>query len=298
MKKWLFLLCIIPLLSLFFISRERPLPSGCDIVVFSYDRPMQLYAFLQSLFSHTNDAKSIVVLYRSSKEDYAKGYLLVEKDFPTVHFVKQPNDPVSFKPIFLEILKNKTPSSHIGFAVDDIIVTDSFSFKEILSAMEEFQAHGFYLRLGSNITYSYMENISTPPPPLKEWKKGIFFFRFLEGKGDWGYPQSLDMTIFPKQQVLSDIEKLSFTNPNQLESSWSKKNHAHKRGLCFQRSKIVNIPVNLVQTSWKNRNMGSYCPQELLDLFFQGAKIDIRPFVKIDNPSAHIEKELSFVTVN
>jgi hypothetical protein len=73
----------------------------------------------------------------------------------------------------------------------------------------------------------------------------------------------------------------------------------HHRGLCFKRSKVVNIPMNLVQTIWTGSiNMGTLSQSYLLDLFNKGKRIDFEALFQINNPSAHINYEPSFTDRN
>ena len=69
-----------------------------------------------------------------------------------------------------------------------------------------------------------------------------------------------------------------------------------KSKLCYECSKIVNLPINKVQTTYNNRSMETLKPEDLLHLFEQGKKIDIKPLRGIKNRSAHMEYTLSFIT--
>jgi hypothetical protein len=74
-----------------------------DLVVFSYDRPMQLYAFLESTYMYLDNLGEIRVIYRASDERYEASYCIVKEDFPNVFYMKQGNSPQDdFKPLTLE----------------------------------------------------------------------------------------------------------------------------------------------------------------------------------------------------
>jgi hypothetical protein len=70
----------------------------------------------------------------------------------------------------------------------------------------------------------------------------------------------------------------------------------HKTGLCYEQTKIVNIPLNRVQTDWNNRHMNSYTTAQLLDIFNSGMKIDIKPLFHVVNRAAHMEYIPTFIT--
>ena len=46
--------------------------NNVDIIIFSYDRPLQLYAFLESIDQYCVGVGKCFVLYRASDKDYEK----------------------------------------------------------------------------------------------------------------------------------------------------------------------------------------------------------------------------------
>ena len=48
--------------------------SSVDLVVFSYDRPLQLFAFLESTNQFVSGLGEISIIYRYSDENYEKAY--------------------------------------------------------------------------------------------------------------------------------------------------------------------------------------------------------------------------------
>ncbi|MBM3201448.1 MAG: glycosyltransferase family 2 protein, partial [Chlamydiae bacterium] len=82
--------------------------NACDLVVFSFNRPLQLFALLESTELHVKGMRKIAVLMRSD-EEFIEGYNKVKERFPYVHFVEQPkiNTRESFKPILLDLLFGK-----------------------------------------------------------------------------------------------------------------------------------------------------------------------------------------------
>ncbi len=61
-----------------------------------------------------------------------------------------------------------------------------------------------------------------------------------------------------------------------------------KKGLFYAHAKIVNLPLNRVQSECANISMKEFSAQMLLDIFNQGLKIALEPLYKIDNKSAHM----------
>lgn len=271
-----------------FFYRENQKSSSVDILVFSYDRPMQLYACLESIYAHMDHIGYVSVVARVSSEEFRKSYEVLEKTFNEAQFIFQGANPKEdFKPLVMRaVLTSKSP--YIAFAVDDIIVKDHVDLAECSSALQSLGAWGFYLRLGKNITHCYMQNKDVHLPPLTPWKNDVYSWAFAHAEGDWGYPNSVDMTIFSKDMIQKDLEKIEFHSPNSMESNWAQKSKKKKMGICYSVSKIVNVPLNLVNHS-TNKNMGSSEVKELLRHFQAGLKMDIAPLYKMDNRSPHEE---------
>ena len=66
---------------------------NADLVVFSFDRPLQLYAFLESAEKFVKGLGQISVIYRCSGDQFQQGYDKVQKCFKQVKFLAQGKDP-------------------------------------------------------------------------------------------------------------------------------------------------------------------------------------------------------------
>lgn len=277
-----------------------------DMLIFSFDRPLQLYAFLESIDTYVHGVDSIAVLYRVSEQQYQAAYDECFRKFAHLNLrqYKQGADPrADFKNLVLEWLSS-VRNEYVLFGVDDIIVKDYVDIADCITHMKANDAHGFYLRLGANITQCYTEGIATPVPAHREVAPGVYAFTFADGKGDWGYPSSVDMTIYATAEVRSIVPDLYFDNPNRFEGAWAIRSlgmlgwsprDLYKTGLFYHQSKMVNIPFNLVQTDYlSSRNMGY--PKELfLEKFYAGYKLDIGICHCIDNKAPHMEMEPTFI---
>ncbi|MBS0634432.1 MAG: hypothetical protein JSR37_03100 [Verrucomicrobia bacterium] len=279
-----------------------------DLVVFSFDRPMQLYAFLESLETYVSNPHQIHVIYRCTDKQFSKGYDKVFKRFAYVQGHKQGKKPQKdFKKLVKKyVLNKKSHSPYIMFAVDDIIITDKIDLVECTKALDYYHAWFFSLRLGKNITKNTMavtqtfEPVHTGVPNGKDLKKNMFTWRFDDpsATGSWDYPNSTDLTIYRKKDLKRFIKKADYTNPNIFESVW----HMHwqprnKKGLCYNVSKCVNMPLNVVNPHWQSANV-NISTWELLDKFFNGYKIDIGKFYQIDNYAPHMPYEPTFIPID
>ena len=135
-----------------------------------------------------------------------------------------------------------------------------------------------------------------PVPPLHERESGVYAWHFAQGYEDWGYPNTVDMTLYRKRDIKKIITDLAYENPNTLELHWAgNATSRSKIGLCFARSKMVNLPLNKVQDTWNNRNMNELLPAEQLVKFNEDLRIDLEPLCGITNKSAHMEYVPTFV---
>ena len=268
--------------------------SRADLIIFSYDRPMQLYALLESVKYYITGLNSITVIYRTSNTKFKKAYQKVHKTFPQTIFLHQKNKH-NFKKLTMQALK-QTTEQHIIFAVDDIIVTDHINMNECIRWLEYTQAHGFYLRLGTHLNYCYTEDKKQSVPPYAIIHNDILAWQFDHGTSDWHYPNTVDMTLYRKKELITLLASFNFTSPNWLEGRWTKYWPSRPIGLFYQHTKIVNIPINKVNEDANNREMHLYTAQELLKKFEQGLKIDIQPLYKIENKAAHMEYIPNFIT--
>lgn len=278
------------------MARVNPKQTKADIIVFSYDRPLQLYAFLESSEKYVKGLHHTYVIYRTSNEDFELGYAEVKHDFPGVTFLCQ-EKLEDFKPL----VKRAMQADFVAFAVDDILIKDEINFQDAALEIQKTGAYGFYYRLGHNITFDYMNNKSVSVPKTINLGKGVYAWQFITGEGDWGYPNTVDFTLFKRSDIEKDLLKLKFENPSTLEEKWSKKVELNRVGLCSKYSKIVNIPLNVVSQKsidFGNREMGEYTPKELLDIFNQGYKIDVKKFFRVKNKSPHAALEVHFIERN
>ncbi|HEV2601440.1 MAG TPA: hypothetical protein VGT41_04015 [Candidatus Babeliales bacterium] len=271
-----------------------------DLIVFSYDRPLQLYALLESIEQYVTGVDQIVVILRSSGAQYKSAYSVLYEEFPAVKFVVQDhkNAEKEFKSLLLTAFCN-TQSSHVIFAVDDIIVTDRIDISDCIEALEQSQAYAFYLRMGKNITYNYNKNRLLKVPLFSEVGAGIYRWKLVVSRCDaWNYPNTVDFALYRKRTILRDLQKMSYENPNKFESYWYQNASSLKQvyGLCYEHSKIVNIPLNQVQTVFaNNKHMENFSTGMLLDLFNQGLKIDIAALFQYKNTSVHMDYEPTFI---
>jgi len=274
-------------------ERNEPSANNTDLVIFSYDRPMQLYALLESIDEYVTGLATVSVIYRTSSEEFALGYNQVMEHFDNVRYMPQGQDPrFDFKELTLQAVAESS-GDYILFAVDDDIVTDDVDLNACIESMATHDAYAFYLRLGANLTECYTMNAPQAVPPLAEVNPQTYAWFFYTGHHDWGYPHTVDLTLYRKSDVVPFLQSAHYYSPNTLEGLWANdaRSVMHKHGLCYEHTKMVNLPLNRVQNDCQNAHMNFMTSLELLELFNQGFKIDIQPLHRIENKSAHMNYE-------
>lgn len=269
-----------------------------DLIIYSKDRPLQLYALLESCKEHVTNTGSITVIYHASNDQFETAYKEVQQTFNSVAFKAQSrtNPRDDFKNLTLETLYG-SPHNYVIFAVDDIIVKDKVDLNRAIQDLEETKAYAVFLRLGKNTHYCYSCNAEQGIPPLLNLENNLYAWQMHRGAYDWRYPNNVDMTLYRKSSIIETIKKCNFGAPNSFEAAWA--SHARdvlkKIGLCYGLSKIINIPMNIVQHECSNRHMNAYSVQELLEKFNQGLKIDITSYWQMQNNAAHTEAPITFI---
>lgn len=266
-----------------------------DFIIFSYDRPLQLYALLESSTTLMKGLNDIFVIYRSSNTDFERGYEIVKKEFPRVQYLQQGADPAGdFKQLTLRAFQ-ANGTEYVVFGVDDIVVKGEIDFDDVIEKMNRYNAYGFYLRLGRSLNYCYPLSCAQPLPPMRQVADG-YVWQFAQATADWGYPHTVDMTVYRKKDISRDLLYMHYINPNTFEGSWAGRSGSvmHRLGMCYEATKMVNLPLNRVNHSG-NRHMNFISAQELLDIFFAGKKMNIVPLLGIQNKSAHTEYEPTFI---
>ena len=196
------------LVSMIVLGSTYAASQQTDLVVFSFNRPLQLYSFLESFDYFVRGVGEITVIYRSDDE-FAAGYEEVHKTFSSVNFVRQGKNPkADFKPLVVRH-SFQSPNPYIIYAVDDIIVKDHIDLSTCIEKMSQYNAYGFYLRLGTGVTYSYMRKMKAPLPPCQEIEDGLYKWRF-SGVSHWNYPHTVDMTLYKKSDIKKTVQSVIF----------------------------------------------------------------------------------------
>ena len=215
-----------------------------SIIVFSKGRPLQLHAYLESLFKFSDAAQDMVLVLYCETEGIRYGKLI--SSFPDVKWVKE----TKFETDLKQSIENA--GEYIMFGCDDVVFTSAFSLAGAADYLKNNpQVFGYSFRLGENIK-PYPDNLSKDRDVL-EWN--------WEGcdKPHYNYPWELDCTLYRKEDVrrMTCEETGAIKNPNYYEAMITPDNRsariARKNMACSKnRGCAIVITVNRVQDTHQN----------------------------------------------
>lgn len=269
---------------------EFEFSKGVSIVVFSKDRPLQLYGLIESYFNCCINPVKLTILYQASNDEVYSAYKkLIDICYLNglnVLFVKE---KTTFKSEVVAIMRSIETES-IFFLVDDIVFISTFNMDSIKCI--DSSKFIFSLRHSTSIAYSYTLNQRLKLPLFSEAEFGsdLIEFDWFSGDGEWSDPWSLDGQLLNTKQVLSILEIIDFNAPNSFENCLKlfNKFKINKKGLCYTNSKIVNIPVNRVQLENDNK-CGSVTSEYLLEKWNNGFFMDWKRYYGLNSKSTHVE---------
>lgn len=272
---------------------------GLTGIIFSKDRPIQLFALLESYCLHAKAPAPLRIIYDASNSNQREAYQRLQIYFLSldlsfgIEFTEQSN---SFKNTLIQILETVQTRSTF-FLVDDIIFTGDVDF-ELLSQVDPLKTI-VALRLGANIKKSYTTSKFENPPTLSPSFLGcnLFDFKWFERGNEWSDPWSLDGNFLSTSELVTITKISSFLAPNSYEIALKTFNDfiSDRKGACFEISKILNLPINKVQSEINNQS-GGISPEFLLEKWEAGLKIDISKFYNYSPIAPHEEHQMSFVS--
>ena len=255
-----------------------------SIIIFSFNRAMQLDALLKSIdqYWHNPDI-CVFVIYNSSSSFYEKGYLHLKnkrrkqknlyfikesgvkktykiKDFIMCfnlkHYIKYSyirNFKTDFRKVVCKCIKS-IASDFVMFLTDDsVFIKDVIVPNKVLADIKKNPfSKSLSLRLG--IGLNNLPNDIKVTKDLLSWN----YYRYKK-LSNWGYPFSIDGHIYAKEIIHYLIDKIVFTNPSSLEMFFYAYIYKHKwisEGFSFLEGKLLSFPLNMVQNVENNQSSG------------------------------------------
>ena len=257
------------------------------VIIFSFDRAMQLDALLQSFYQNIKLDQvevKMVVLYRSSNDLFEAGYTMIKEKYINhgIFFInelmgerksslrllffprnlyrwlkyptfRQSLEMPQFK-IALEKSLRDIESDNVMFLTDD-----SLFYAEATICSDLFSS--FYKRPDLNFfSLRHGRNIKNTPTRMNKYGD---YYRWTRNDTDcdsvWSYPFSVDGHIYNKENLLNLIKDILYANPNTFEGCIAdhiNRDSCFLHGFCFEKSILASFPINKVQNEADNEHLG------------------------------------------
>lgn len=261
------------------------------LLIFSKDRACQLDALLQSIQRHAQAIlHPVCVLWVGSETSYDLGYSQCRRDHTEVHFFHE----TVFRTQVLDWLEDGGDPLVCFMTDDDLLYRDVGEAPE--QAMLNLEILTFSLRMGTTThDYCYPLDQAQPLPttvPLDVYET----WRWQDHSFDWGYPMSLDGSVFGATDLLSILNNSvgNWTNPNTLEDVLAHNANLFGRALvaAYRESCLVGLPANRVQDGHPNRVGSGPSADALNRRYLNGERIDLDALDFSSVRAAHAEIEL------
>lgn len=262
-----------------------------DLMIFSKNRALQLYALLESIEKYTNPRDVTVNVLHKYEGVHAETLAEIKQRFQSCNFIEE----INFKEHVEEFLS--APGTVAAFLTDDIILKEHVDILQIEQIMLSNPGTlGFSLRLGLHVYDCYALNKEQPVPLGNVYPPNLFVWNWRDAKMDWEYVFSVDGHIFRKGHLREWSSLIDYHHPNSYEESLQACRGIRELPqsmVCFVTSRLVNLPINRVQDSHQNR-CGDIDSSYLLEKWNAGLCLDIDRYHRVLNKGVHSELELFF----
>ena len=268
-----------------------------EVIIFSYNRPLQLDSLLASLIKFFDKNINLNILYKYDKKNMSKGYEKLIANYITKKNIKFIKENLSFKHSLSKITKNikknkkNKNTTNILFFVDDQILFREININSLIKLSRYSPIST--LRIGLNTKWSFNLNK----------KQSLEFYKYKESEDcliwcpkfaddEISYVFSFDGSTIPLDLFDKFLKYLIFKGPNSLETSMNYGSIIYKifkqKISCFKEQSIVNIVISMVQTETTNR--GKFIDiNKLMELFEDNfkLKLDYKKIKSFNSP--HID---------
>ncbi len=294
-------------------------------IVFTKNRPLQLDAYLQSLYrSLSPQLIQTYIIYKV--ELFGEEYESLFRKYPDCVVVKESD----FNSDFLKIL-NRIDTKYILFGIDDVVFFDSVDFEVIDQTFDNYKddIFGFSLRFGTD----YIKSCGDPVNQTAIAGQNVYSLNWKQGRtSSTRYPFELCATVYtaelvkkiingtmnnnpvikkffsPDAAMIKALKKTKFArkllkslgyffSPNTLESwncRWCQQNSDRlPNSIYFQKNCTCAIQVNMVNTTTKDSFDGEddLTVETLNEKYKQGYRFDVDFVVKNKPVETHGEQE-------
>lgn len=248
-----------------------------NTIIFSKDRASQLDLLLRSMdkYFKINDRR-ISILYTWSSDAYKKGYEILRDLYGNrVNFVIESH----FKNDTVALLSDKFPFT--------LCLTDDVWFKRITNdtdieykiLLTNNKIVALTYGLGHNIKFWFYDDPMLLPPfnadGTYEWNRATHKV--------WRYSMASTTHVWRTSEVMPYIQKLSFMNPNQMETDMVKHPINKPLMLCYPKNRLIVFTVNQSQITHKGNRVGGLTCEYFNDKWLNGYKIQSKNLYSLDD---------------
>ena len=272
--------------------------SMIQVVIFSFDRAMQLDLLLQSIKKFDSQGLfSLNVLFVCSSEKYQTAYNRLKSKYPNINWVqeqryekKQINfqfelgywhnlywwlkSPIfrenksNFKSCLLKILSNnKYPYT--------MFLTDDSLFYDVINAPANLEK---IRQQPKKYSFSFRHGINLHGGIFKEQANNVCWNVYENNVyTDWGYPFSVDGLIYDSRTIYGIIKKILLNNPNTMEGNiacYVTEKKIFPVISAFKQSCLVGFELNRVQSVSDNNHLG-ISNEKLNEYYLEGYMLEI-----------------------
>lgn len=272
---------------------KAPVAEG---VVFSKDRPLQLHLLLQSYVDMVANPVPLTIVYATSNDAFAKAFDEVAAcfkghDFTFVHETR-------FKPTLLSVLEEIRAEKMFFLTDDDVFVNKIDMLKHTQIDPQEAVLNAV---LSPQVTHSYTTQRAVPLPIFTPVKGHAELMEFKWGSSfdTWDYPMMVDGTLFSTREMRLMASLTNYKAPNSFEGALMEFSHGFRarKGYCYKKAIIMNLPLNKVQTENANPGGGSDV-DGMLATWNEGMAIDPTPYYGMDYTGFKTTEPLNEIAVN
>ncbi len=283
---------------------------GLIVVLFSYNRAMQLDYTLRMLFTNLcGDRLETAVVFHTSG-NHTKGYEVLRKEFEPrgVRFLERGPSNSFFIDVLPRLFNIRNLYRYLKYPYlrrnrdnfkalcEYALVSSSCEFASFLtddSVFFEKQVIGeeIYELIRENPSQRSFRcyvggNHADAPATLKSEGKFLTWNYYdSEMYNHWAYPFSVDATIYDKHELLNILKPTLYHMPSTLEAFLVSNVRARRLfsiGFSPQRSTMVGVMLNRVQKLVDNKS-GKYDPDMLNEYYLKGYRLEpVLPEVDIN----------------
>jgi hypothetical protein len=229
-----------------------------DILIFSEDSPLHLYACLESLYLKVRDVNEIYVIYQSRDQFFGRAYLNLKNEFPTVQFLDVCDYPGNdFESLLTKTLENKRYGAPFVLITDDHFVFEQkLMLYECITSLEKVHADHFFLNLDEKVTNS-------PLPEAIQITDGTYAWQL----GEEGQKQSPFMCLSRKAVLDIGLASHRVQDLAAFKQLWKKLLPSHSVALFYEEKKALPLKLEKEETLTQKKDWGNK--------FNEGYKIDL-----------------------